>query len=211
MSKKKDTEDPRGYTPPANLEAGFCQCGCGGLAPLAPRNEKRKGWSKGQPVKFIHGHNGPKGEASIFWKGGYQQKKIHSEGYVLIYAPDHPKAKQKGPYRYVFEHILICEKVLGKHLPLKAEPHHVDGNRPNNVNQNLVICQNRAYHMLLERRTRALKACGYASWQKCKYCHEYDDPINLNINGNYHKQCQAKYQRERYARKRSKPIYAPGF
>jgi HNH endonuclease len=35
----------------------LCKCGCGGEAPLAARNRKDRGWVKGQPVNFIHGHN----------------------------------------------------------------------------------------------------------------------------------------------------------
>lgn len=35
----------------------LCDCGCGHPAPLAPRNEKRKGWIKGQPIRFIKNHS----------------------------------------------------------------------------------------------------------------------------------------------------------
>lgn len=36
---------------------GYCQCGCGQLAPIAKRNSKNKGWIKGKPVRFIHNHH----------------------------------------------------------------------------------------------------------------------------------------------------------
>lgn len=38
---------------------GLCECGCGGLAPLAKRTQARFGLVKGQPLHFIHGHNPP--------------------------------------------------------------------------------------------------------------------------------------------------------
>jgi hypothetical protein len=36
---------------------GLCQCGCGQPAPIAARTVKSRGRIKGQPMKFIRGHN----------------------------------------------------------------------------------------------------------------------------------------------------------
>lgn len=36
---------------------GKCQCGCGQDAPIAKRNEFRRGYVKGQPIRFIHAHH----------------------------------------------------------------------------------------------------------------------------------------------------------
>lgn len=38
----------------------LCECGCGQPAPIAKSNDKRRGWIKGQPIRFISGHNGVK-------------------------------------------------------------------------------------------------------------------------------------------------------
>jgi len=38
----------------------LCQCGCGLPAPLAKYSVARRGWVKGQPVRFIVGHQGRK-------------------------------------------------------------------------------------------------------------------------------------------------------
>jgi hypothetical protein len=35
---------------------GYCECGCGGLAPLAQRSDPRRGHVKGKPHRFIAGH-----------------------------------------------------------------------------------------------------------------------------------------------------------
>lgn len=34
----------------------LCECGCGEPAPLAEVTRRREGWVKGQPRRFIHGH-----------------------------------------------------------------------------------------------------------------------------------------------------------
>lgn len=36
---------------------GECQCGCGGDAPIAKRNEYQRGHAKGQPMRYIHAHH----------------------------------------------------------------------------------------------------------------------------------------------------------
>jgi hypothetical protein len=98
-------------------------------------------------------------------------------------------------------HILIAEKVLGKSLPSGVEVHHMDGNKANNRNNNLVICPSGAYHKLLHRRQEALEACGNANFGKCKYCKQWDDPVNLFFKegeGYKHVLCRRQYHRVRY-------------
>src|SRR3990167_9953262 len=83
-------------------------------------------------------------------------RRIAKDGYVHFYGK---------------EHILIAESVLGKPLPAGAEVHHFDGNRANNENTNLVICKNRLYHDLLERRQRIVRFGGNPDTDKiCSKC-----------------------------------------
>lgn len=39
-----------------NRNAGFCECGCGRLTPIAAESDRRRGWVKGEPVRFVTGH-----------------------------------------------------------------------------------------------------------------------------------------------------------
>ena len=96
------------------------------------------------------------------------------------------------------EHVRIAETVLGKPLPEGAVVHHIDQNRANNTNNNLVICPSSAYHNLLHKRLRAFAACGNANWLKCRFCHLYDAPENITIYGRaqHHRDCNVRYQRE---------------
>ncbi len=134
-------------------------------------------------------------EKNPAWKGGI----IHIRGYKLILKPEHPRAHATG---YVYEHILIVEKILGKFLPASAAVHHVNGIKDDNRNENLVVCENRGYHLFLHMRDRAKKACGHAGWKKCQYCGEYDDPKNMAKRGaddvHAHVFCRRKYARKYY-------------
>lgn len=39
-----------------NNKGGYCECGCGELAPIAKYSHAARGWVKGQPKRFINGH-----------------------------------------------------------------------------------------------------------------------------------------------------------
>lgn len=147
--------------------------------------------------QHLRGKIGPKANR---WNGG---KYIKTDGYVMVIVREDDRRK----YPYIREHVMIAEKVLGKHLPEKAVVHHVNGNTLDNRNENLVICENRPYHQLLHRRKKAYDACGHANWKQCWICDQYDDPINLvkRIKKDHdtyaHQMCERKYSNERYAKK----------
>lgn len=71
------------------------------------------------------------GENASNWKGGRHKFKT---GYIAIHSPGHPRA---GRDKRVFEHILVAEKKLGRHLKPGEIVHHInhikDDNRPENL------------------------------------------------------------------------------
>lgn len=86
--------------------------------------------------------------------------------YVTVLRHGHPRAHRNR----VKEHILVAERALGKPLPSGAEVHHHDGDRRRNAGANLVICESRRYHMLLEARTRRLRDLGRLDVRRCTRC-----------------------------------------
>lgn len=100
------------------------------------------------------------------------------KGYRLVRIPDHPRAKGHGQ---IYEHVFIAEQALGHYLPDGVEVHHVDENPRNNTRTNLVICQDQAYHMLLHRRARVLRAGGNPNTQGlCYVCKMVKDLTSFN-------------------------------
>jgi len=170
-----------------SAEVKLCECGCGNPSPIAKRNKLERGEIKGTPLRFISGHNLGKGEKNNNWKGGTYEM---NNGWVQVWTKDNPMADCRG---YVLAHRLLAEKALGKMLPEKVQIHHYDKIQ-------IVICQDDAYHKLLHRRTRALRACGHADWRKCWVCQQYSPPGEMIIKEKkaaYHRICKNKYQEDK--------------
>lgn|SRR3990167_9995242 len=67
-------------------------------------------------------------------------------GYVYIYSPYHPRVISHNK-KYVFEHILVMEKKLGRFLRPNEVIHHIDGNVSNNSINNLKLFCNHSEHL----------------------------------------------------------------
>jgi hypothetical protein len=134
------------------------------------------------------------GASHPMWRGG---RWVRRDGYVMVKAPDHPRADRVG---YVLEHIPVAERALGRHLPERHPVHHVNEDPADNQPENLVICEDSAYHALLHQRARALRACGNPAWRICSLCKKYDAPENLYIhptqNSARHRECYRAYRRQ---------------
>ena len=125
----------------------LCQCGCGEPAPISKMTRRDRGIVAGQAQRFILGHNN-RGRLINFKTG----RTITASGYAQARAVGHPRARSRG--HYVFEHILVVERVIGKYLPAAAVVHHVNGDTLDNRQLNLVACQDQAYHNWLHARIR---------------------------------------------------------
>lgn len=101
--------------------------------------------------------------------------------------PEHPRAL---PHGYVLRHLLVAEKALGRPIPLGVEVHHVNENKKDDRGCNLVICENRTYHVLLHRRMAAFKAVGIPHALKCKYCKLWGTNLrSYSRTAPHHPQC----------------------
>ena len=85
------------------------------------------------------------------WRGG---RLVASNGYVLIrVGVGHHLADVRG---YAYEHRVIAEQKIGRHLAEGEEVHHINRNRQDNSPENLEICLSSAHHGLLHRKSTSL-------------------------------------------------------
>lgn len=135
-------------------------------------------WRNGDPLLLKRGANG-----SGFMQEGYKAFRIN--GKVKL------------------EHVLIVEAVIGHELPKGAQVHHIDGNRLNNSNSNLLVCQSDSYHKLIHVRTQAYEASGNANNRKCTICKKYDSLENLKKNNSSfrHNSCAVENNKKYFKRR----------
>ena len=86
------------------------------------------------------------GSKNGMWKGG---RVLASNGYVLIrVGKDHHLADCRG---YAYEHRLVAERLLGRRLRRGELVHHLDENKANNDDSNIVVLGSHKWHRFEHR------------------------------------------------------------
>lgn len=82
------------------------------------------------------------------WRGG---KTTTKHGYILIRVGiGHPMADCRG---YAYEHRVVASKKIGRVLLPTEKVHHINGDRSNNMPDNLDVVASNAEHFIKHRKT----------------------------------------------------------
>lgn len=103
-------------------------------------------WNKG--LKGIH--LSPKSEFKKGMKPINFKGKTMNRGYVSLFRPNHSNCDSHG---YVLRSHLVAEKALGRYLKKDEMVHHVNEDKEDDRNCNLLICK-KDYHNFLHGRMR---------------------------------------------------------
>jgi hypothetical protein len=71
-------------------------------------------------------------------------------GYIAVYRPEHPNAYTSENWKgWIYEHRLVAEALLGRSLRDDERVHHLDCDKHNNRDDNIVVLASNACHMRL--------------------------------------------------------------
>lgn len=151
----------------------------------------------------------PRATETVLWLSETQPV-ICDRSYVSLIRLRQQQARPDGArpqypsLRHKRLHVIAAEAALGKPLPPGAEVHHVDGNKWNNANNNLVICQDHAYHYLLHARARVQAMGGDPNTQrKCADCKQLTDKASFSKDGNQCRPCRLARCKRNHQRRRA--------
>lgn len=140
---------------------------------------------------------------------------VNNVGYLLVWKPEHPRADKSGAYEgYVYEHLLVAEKSIGRSIRQKEEVHHLDTNKVNNSPINLLVLEKEQHaklHSWLDKiEIDVPRAFTYKSNQdidevlrQCKRCRVCKLPISTEAYCS--KKCEAKKKRFIKSGKKKRP------
>lgn len=127
-----------------------------------------KGYHFSSKTEFKKGDN--KGKENPNWKGG----RYFSGSYWRVLKPEHPRATKKG---YVYEHVLVAEKKIGRYLKDIERVHHLNGVKTDNRPENIVVCKNAKEHF--GKHTLKEWSKKYDRCRKCKTNDRKHDALGL--------------------------------
>ena len=112
----------------------------------------------------------------------------YSNGYRLIHKPDHPNAMSSSNWNgWLYEHVYIASKDLGRPLRSDEDVHHLDGDKTNNHYTNLIVLTKSSHarlHRWLNNCALDLKESRKQRMNsekpKLLYCEVCDEPLLTN-------------------------------
>lgn len=122
----------------SKIPYGYCQCGCGQKTKIAPETNRRYGYVKGEPLRYIHGHNS-RGATNPNYNMGLSCKLKDGKRRWVVCCKDGTK---------VYWARVVMENHMGRPLRQKEHVHHINGDPLDDRIENLRLVGHREHASL---------------------------------------------------------------
>ncbi len=142
----------------------------------ADAKRNRSSWNKGQKLPYEVWNAGQKGIYSESTKmlmrlakfgsaNNWQGGRRNVRGYIMVYSPAHPN---RNANKCVYEHRLVMEQSLGRHLLPSEVVHHKNGIKDDNRIENLELFTSNGEHC--KGHGRKPKTTNTDTQRQCSKC-----------------------------------------
>lgn len=134
-----------------------------------------------------------------------------NNGYIEIMMPDHPNSRRNGT---ILEHRLVAERKIGRYLKKTEVVHHIDGNKTNNVEDNLIIFRTNSDHSrfhkigIMKDMGDGTHICPIPEKEiiQCKHCGKYFIKDKWKKNNKYCSvQCYKDFSAKQFQSREDRP------
>lgn len=117
-------------------------------------------------------------------------------GYRVMYRPEHPNAMSSKNWKgYIYEHILIAERMMGRPLRKEEVVHHLNEDKADNRESNLLVLEHGQHTKLhnwlkgaLGERSTSVNEVKTEKSKSVRYC----SICSLTLKNSQKKYCSAK-------------------
>jgi hypothetical protein len=179
----------------------LCACGCGQETRLAPRTDRKSGWVKGEPLRYIRNHHRRRSVAPAeVAKGGIEVPLVgtHGAGKVAIVDPeDYPKVASYrwhlSPGGYVVYSPNSQTKIYMHRLiePEGEEVDHVNGDKLDCRRVNLRPCTHRENTRNRSRQAAKRSSRYVGVYGRCKATQRWHAAIDGRHLGSFESEEEA--------------------
>lgn len=147
----------------SNIPYGYCHCGCGEKTKIAPQNRTNRGWVRGEPLKYIGGHN-------LGISREMPQDKVYCTVCTKHLVPTEFRVRKKGDKEYYLSSCIDCTNKKKREYTNKIEEEGFTKTRKYELKSK--------YNLTIKQYVEMIKSCE----NSCEICQTSFTQTDIHVD-----------------------------